>query len=99
MAGAYGHDHRLSSRRSLTVALGLTISFLLVEVIGGLIGNSLALLADAGHLLADASAIGLALLAMWIASRPATIRRTFGFHRTEILAALINALSLWLIAA
>jgi cobalt-zinc-cadmium efflux system protein len=83
----------------LTIALALTVSYLLVEVIGGLIANSLALLADAGHLLADTSAIGLALLAIWIASRPPTIRRTFGFHRSEILAALINALSLWLIAA
>ena len=83
----------------MAIALALTVSYLLVEVIGGLIANSLSLLADAGHLLADASAIGLALLAMWIASRPATIQRTFGFHRTEILAALINALSLWLIAA
>lgn len=72
---------------------------MLVEVIGGLLANSLALLADAGHLLADAGAIGLALLAMWVSGRPASIQRTFGFYRTEILAALVNALSLWLIAA
>ena len=70
----------------------------MAEVVGGLIANSLALLADAGHMLTDAAAIGLALLAIWIAGRPASIQRTFGFHRTEILAALLNALSLWLIA-
>ena len=81
------------------MALALTSSYMLVEVIGGLLANSLALLADAGHLLADAGAMGLALLAMGVSGRPASIQRTFGFHRTEILAALVNALSLWLIAA
>ena len=97
--GGLGHAHRKASRRSLSVALVLTFSYLLVELIGGLVANSLALLADAGHLLTDTAAIGLALLAMWIAGRPASIQRTFGFQRTEILAAFLNALSLWLIAA
>ena len=72
---------------------------MVVEVIGGLAADSLALLADAGHMLADAVAIGLALLAMWLAGRPATIDRTYGFHRSEILAALLNGLALLLIAA
>ncbi len=99
IAGGHSHAHRDGSRRSLTVALVLTLSFLLVELIGGLVANSLALLADAGHMLTDAAALALALLAMWIAGRPASIQRTFGFQRTEILAALLNALSLWLIAA
>jgi cobalt-zinc-cadmium efflux system protein len=72
---------------------------MLVEVAGGVIANSLALLADAAHMVTDAAAIGLALLAIWVASRPSTFKRTFGFHRTEILAALLNALSLWVIAA
>ena len=67
-------------------------------IVGGLIANSLALLADAGHMVTDAAAIGLALLAMWVAARPMSVQRTFGFHRTEILAALLNALSLWLVA-
>ena len=97
------HDHqrdfRAASRRSLWIAFALISSYMLAEVVGGLIANSLALLADAGHMVTDAAAIGLALLAMWIAARPATFRRTFGFHRTEILAAFLNALSLWLIAA
>jgi cobalt-zinc-cadmium efflux system protein len=95
-----GHgDSRTATRRSLLIALALTTSYMLVEVIGGLAANSVALLADAGHMAADAAAIGLALLAMWVAARPASARHTFGFHRTEILAALLNALSLWLIAA
>ena len=88
----------LTSRKSLWIVLALISSYMLVEVIGGLISNSLALLADAGHMAADATAIGLALLAIWIAARPASFRRTFGFHRTEIIAALLNALSLLLIA-
>lgn len=96
--GGHGHGHRAASRRSLYLALALISSYMLVEIIGGLAANSLALLADAGHMVADAAAIGLALLAMWIAGRPASIRRTFGFQRTEVLAALLNAMSLWLIA-
>ena len=70
---------------------------MIAEVVGGILSGSLALLADAAHMLTDAGAIALALLAMWLSSRPATIERTFGFHRTEVLAAMINALSLWLI--
>ena len=81
------------------MALVLIGSFMLAEVIGGLVANSLALLADAGHMVTDFAAIGLALLAMWVAARPASARRTFGFHRVEVLAALLNGLSLWLIAA
>jgi cobalt-zinc-cadmium efflux system protein len=72
---------------------------MVAEVIGGLLSDSLALLADAGHMVTDAAAIGLALLAIWISARPASARRSFGFQRTEVLAALFNALSLWLIAA
>ena len=93
------HDFRATSRKSLWIAFALITSYMFAEVVGGLMANSLALLADAGHMVTDAASIGLALLAMWIAARPATFRRTFGFHRTEILAAFLNALSLWLIAA
>ncbi|MBM11377.1 MAG: cation transporter, partial [Chloroflexi bacterium] len=95
----HNHDHRSESRRSLSISLALILGYMVAEVIGGLVSGSLALLADAGHMLTDAAAIGLALLAIWLANRPASIERTFGFHRTEILAALLNALSLWLIAA
>ena len=69
------------------------------EVIGGILSGSLALIADAGHMLADAASIALALLAMQFATRSASAERTFGSHRLEILAALVNALTLWLIAA
>jgi cobalt-zinc-cadmium efflux system protein len=94
----FGHGRRTATRRSLLLALSLTVAFALAEVIAGLMANSLSLLADAGHMVTDAGAIGLALLAMWVAERPASIQRTFGFQRTEILAALLNSLALWLIA-
>ena len=87
-----------ASGRRLWIAL-VMISYMAVEVIGGLLADSVALLADAGHMLADAGALGLALFALSMASRPASSRHTFGFQRTEVLAALLNALSLWLIAA
>ena len=72
---------------------------MVAEVVGGILSGSLALIADAGHMLTDAAAIGLALLAMTLAGRAASTTRTWGFHRTEVLAAMLNALSLWLIAA
>ena len=90
---------RSAGRRRLAVALALTASFMVVEVVAGLLANSLALLADAVHMITDAAAIGMALVAIWLAGRPASIERTFGFYRTEILAALLNALALWLITA
>ena len=96
-----GHDHahdlRGSSRRSLIFALVLISSYMVAEVIGGIASGSLALLADAEHMATDAAAIGLALFAMWIADREASIERTYGYYRTEILAALLNAMALWLI--
>ena len=95
----HAHDHRSASRRSLSFALALIMVYMVVEVVGGLISGSRALLADAGHMLTDGAAIGLALLAIWVSGRPASIEQTFGFHRTEILAAMLNALSLWLISA
>jgi len=95
----HAHDHRSASRRSLSIALALIMVYMVVEVVSGLVSGSLALLADAGHMLTDGAAIGLALLAIWVSGRPASIEQTFGFHRTEILAAMLNALSLWLISA
>jgi len=70
--------------------MGLVVAYMAAEVVGGLASNSLALLADAGHMLADAGALGLSLFAIWAAQRPATPQRTFGYHRMEILAALAN---------
>jgi cobalt-zinc-cadmium efflux system protein len=97
--GLHQHGSPASSRRSLAIALSLTVSYLVAELIGGLMAHSLSLVADAAHMVTDAAAMGLALLAMWAARRPASINRTFGFYRTEILAALLNALGLWLITA
>ena len=71
---------------------------MVAEVFGGIFSGSLALLADAGHMLTDAASIALALVAVWIAGRPESIERTFGYQRTEVLAAAFNALSLWVIA-
>ncbi|MDE2970484.1 MAG: cation diffusion facilitator family transporter [Chloroflexota bacterium] len=100
--GHGGHDHahdlRGASKKSLIFALALIGGFMFVEVVGGILSGSLALLADAAHMLTDAASIALALFAMWIANRPAAAGSTFGFYRTEILAALANTVSLWLIA-
>ena len=95
----HSHDFRDASRRSLIVVLTLITGYIVAEVIGGLLSGSLALLADAGHMLTAAAAIVMDLVAMWIADRPASVERTFGYYRTEILAALANTFSLWLIAA
>ncbi|MCY4630478.1 MAG: cation diffusion facilitator family transporter, partial [bacterium] len=92
------HDLRGLSKRKLWGAFWLISGFMVAEVVGGILSGSLALLADAGHMVTDAASIGLAIFAMRMAERPASIERTFGHHRTEILAAMINALSLWLIA-
>lgn len=88
-----GHAHsHSSSRRVLVLALGLTLGFAAVEAIGGLLSGSLALLGDAGHMVTDSAALGLAALAAWIAQRPPSQRHSFGFGRVETLAALFNAL-------
>ncbi len=96
-----GHDHDFheSSRRSLWIAFALITSYMFAEFIGAYIADSLSLFADAFHMATDSLALGLALLALWIASRPASSRYTFGFGRAEILAALLNVASLWLVSA
>jgi cobalt-zinc-cadmium efflux system protein len=76
------------------MVLALTVAFTAVEVVGGLLTGSLALLADAGHMLSDNLALGVALLAVWLAGRPSTPDRSFGYQRAEILAALVNGLIL-----
>jgi cobalt-zinc-cadmium efflux system protein len=92
------HTHRAGSRRALGLVLALTVSYTVAEIVGGLLTGSLALLADAGHMLGDSAAIALALGAAWLATRPATPERSFGFRRAEILAALANGLALVAIA-
>ncbi len=88
------HDHRAGSRRRLALTLLLAAGYMVAEVVGGLLTNSLALLADAGHMLSDVAALGLSLFAVWIAERPPTSKRTYGYYRAEILAALANGATL-----
>jgi cobalt-zinc-cadmium efflux system protein len=95
---SHGHEHRTGSRRALLAVLALTIGFTAVEVTGGLLTGSLALVADAGHMLSDAFAIGLALAAVTLARRPSSPRRSFGFRRAEILVAFVNGLLLVLVS-
>jgi cobalt-zinc-cadmium efflux system protein len=97
------HSHRETaaarSRGRLAATLALTCGFLIIEVAGAIWSGSLALLADAGHMLADAAGLGLALFAIWVAGRPPTPAKTYGYYRAEILAALVNAIVLLAVAA
>jgi cobalt-zinc-cadmium efflux system protein len=92
------HHHRHDDNRRMAIVLAINLLMLAAGVIGGLVFDSLALLADAGHVLADAGAIALALFAAWMATRPAGPQRTFGFRRGEILAALFNGFTLVAVA-
>ena len=102
---AHAHDHgREASRRALALALALTAAYTIVEVVGGLFTGSLALLADAVHMLSDNVAIALALVAVWLSAKPATPQRTYGYKRAEVLVALANgvtlvALAIWIFYA
>ena len=93
------HSTAHANAKRLLGVLGLSLSILVIEVVGGLASNSLALLADAGHVLTDVAGISLALVAIWIASRPASGARTFGYLRLEVLAAAANAFLLFGVAA
>ena len=97
MSAMHVHDHARADRRFLALALGVLLAFMAAEVVLGIVANSLALLADAGHMLTDAAALGLALFASWAAGLPARGRWTFGFARAEILAAQANGLTLLII--
>lgn len=97
--GVHEHAHTAgASRRRLAAVLALTAVVMVAELVGGLVAGSLALLADAGHMLSDVAALTLALGAIWLADRPATPERSFGFRRAEILAALVNGVALVAIA-
>ncbi len=102
---AHGHNHghgpapgdalgRRRDVRALVVVLTLTATFAVAEVVGGFIADSMALVADAAHMLSDSGSIALALGALWLAARPVTARMSFGWRRAEILAALINGVTL-----
>jgi cobalt-zinc-cadmium efflux system protein len=95
------HDHAHapgSNRRRLVLVLALTVTYMLAEAIGGFLTNSLALLSDAGHMLADVASLLLAMLALWFAARPVTPKKTYGYYRMEILAALANGVALVVIS-
>ena len=94
------HPHTHSSRHKyrLWAVFGLSASFMLVQVVVGWWTNSLALLADAAHLFVDTAGVGLSLLAVWFAERPATAEKTYGYYRVEILAALVNGVVLCVLA-
>jgi cobalt-zinc-cadmium efflux system protein len=102
MGGGHGHDHaagRAQDRARLRLVLLVTGAVIVLEVVGAFLSGSLALLADAGHMVTDAAAVALALSASYVAARPATSRRTFGLHRAEILAALVNAVVLLVVCS
>jgi cobalt-zinc-cadmium efflux system protein len=96
---SHGSTDTPGQRRRLLIALGLTWAFAIVEAFAGWQGGSLALLADAGHMVTDGAALGLALLAAWIAGRKPSARHSYGMGRAELLAALINALSMLAVVA
>ncbi len=102
VSGGRAEHHRPSrlsgNRRRLALVLVLAGGYMVAEILGGLLTNSLALLADAGHMFSDVAALGLSLFAIRMAERPATPRRTYGYYRTEILAALANGAALVAVA-
>jgi cation diffusion facilitator family transporter len=99
----HSHSHRTARNPGrLRLALVLTFIYMIAEAVGGWLSNSLALIADAGHMLTDVGALSLTLAAIWFAGRPATSKKTYGYYRLEILAAFVNGialvlLSLWVI--
>ena len=94
-----GHDHHHEGARGLKGALLLTALFLVAEIVGGLVSNSLTLLADAGHMFTDVGALSFSLFVVWLARQPATSRNTYGYLRWEILAALLNGAILLAVSA
>ena len=99
---SHNHNHfeeaREGNKKGLLIALIITAGIMLLEFFGGLITNSLALLSDSGHMLSDTSSLFLSLIAIWFSSRPASANKTYGYFRFEILAALSNGVSLFIIA-
>src|SRR5262245_47273221 len=96
---SHGHPHEGGHEPALHGAAILTLAFALVEAVGGWWTGSLALLSDAGHMLTDGAALGLAALAAWMARRPPSARHSYGLGRAEVLAALVNAVTMLAIAA
>ncbi|HEY4125005.1 MAG TPA: cation diffusion facilitator family transporter [Rhizomicrobium sp.] len=96
--GHGGHHHGTTDERRMGIAFAIIFVFMLVDVAGGLFSGSLALLADAGHMVSDAAALGIGWLALRVGKRPADAARTFGYRRLEVLAAFVNGLSLFVVA-
>lgn len=99
--GQHSHHHGFGSdgnRTGLAIALSITLCIMMLEFFGGLFTNSLALLSDSGHMLSDAASLALSLFAFWFASKPASPSKTYGYYRFEILAALFNGVTLFVIA-
>lgn len=97
----HDHHHHIDpngNKKGLIIALTITLGIMLLEFFGGLITNSLALLSDSGHMLNDASSLVLSLVAVWFATKPASPNKTYGFYRFEILAALFNGITLFVVA-
>lgn len=97
----HGHHHshaREGNKKGLAIAFVITAGIMLLEFFGGLLTNSLALLADSGHMLSDAGSLALSLVAIWFAARAASPKKTYGYYRFEILAALFNGVTLFVIA-
>jgi len=88
-------SHAFTTTRALAVAMGITASFFVIELVGGILTNSLALQTDAFHMLTDVVALAYALVAALIARRPVTLKRTYGYYRVEILSAFLNGILLW----
>jgi cobalt-zinc-cadmium efflux system protein len=107
MNGSHTHTHTHTTHNQrfdrswhpLVLAFGTQLIYFVVELVGGLLTNSLALIADAGHMLSDVAALGLSLLALYYTQKPHTAQKTYGYHRLEILVALVNGLVLWGMAA
>jgi cobalt-zinc-cadmium efflux system protein len=95
-----GHNHGFQkNRKALLIAIAVTGAIMVVEIVGGFLANSLALLSDAGHMLTDVSSLILSLIALQLAARPSSAKRTYGFYRMEILAAFVNGATLMIISA
>jgi len=96
--GHHHHSHAPNNTKGLLIALAITTSIMLLEFFGGLVTNSLALLSDSGHMLNDAASLSLSLFALWLSGKAATTSKSYGYHRFEILAALLNGVTLFVIA-
>ena len=94
----HSHDHHAVSKKRLRIVLLLTAVFMVVEFVGGWLSNSLALMADAAHMLTDVAAIGLSLFVLWFSRRAVSVAKTYGYLRLEILAALLNGAALIVIS-